>query len=134
VKKSEFNRIKIRPNVLVVNPHIQSRAAFEKLSLKLFHARTPSKIRPQWRQWLSFRKWYFRQKLKEGPLACHFCDTVNLKVNTFGTPKKLQATIDHFLPRAKGGREYHWDNLVVCCRVCNAKKADKLDFKVSQND
>lgn len=34
-------------------------------------------------------------------------------------------TIDHILPRAKGGR-HEWKNVVAACRKCNTKKADKL--------
>jgi len=37
-------------------------------------------------------------------------------------------TKDHILPRAEGGKDT-LDNLVTACRRCNAKKADKLDFK-----
>ncbi len=34
-------------------------------------------------------------------------------------------TIDHILPKRAGGG-MHWDNLVACCRRCNARKGDKL--------
>ncbi len=34
-------------------------------------------------------------------------------------------TIDHILPKKVGGG-MHWDNLVACCRRCNARKGDKL--------
>lgn len=34
------------------------------------------------------------------------------------------ATIDHVIPRSKGGSST-WDNLVMCCLDVNAKKADK---------
>ena len=32
-------------------------------------------------------------------------------------------TLDHIVPRSKGGRDT-WDNLVACCPTCNRKKAD----------
>lgn len=32
-------------------------------------------------------------------------------------------TLDHVIPKAKGGRT-HWTNLVTACRACNAKKGD----------
>lgn len=32
-------------------------------------------------------------------------------------------TLDHIIPRSKGGRET-WDNLCACCSACNKKKAD----------
>ena len=33
-------------------------------------------------------------------------------------------TIDHIVPRSRGGEDT-WENLVACCRRCNAKKGDK---------
>lgn len=34
-------------------------------------------------------------------------------------------TIDHVLPRSKGGK-HEWTNVVASCAKCNAKKSDKL--------
>lgn len=34
-------------------------------------------------------------------------------------------TIDHIIPKSKGGEDT-WDNLVVACNTCNTKKGDKL--------
>ncbi len=34
-------------------------------------------------------------------------------------------TIDHVIPKSKGGGE-NWDNLVVACSSCNTKKGDKF--------
>lgn len=39
-----------------------------------------------------------------------------------GSTKEL--TIDHIVPRSKGGRNT-WTNLVSCCFRCNLKKGDK---------
>lgn len=39
-----------------------------------------------------------------------------------GATKHL--TIDHIIPRSKGGGD-HWHNLVVACSTCNTKKGDK---------
>ncbi|MBF0671920.1 MAG: HNH endonuclease [Salinibacterium sp.] len=33
-------------------------------------------------------------------------------------------TIDHVLPRSRGGRDT-WENLVACCLKCNNKKGDR---------
>jgi len=33
--------------------------------------------------------------------------------------------IDHVYPRSKGG-EHEWENVVACCRSCNAAKGDTL--------
>ena len=45
--------------------------------------------------------------------TCQYC----------GSKSKL--TIDHVLPRSKGGKDT-WENLVVACSSCNTKKSDKL--------
>lgn len=34
-------------------------------------------------------------------------------------------TIDHVIPRAKGGR-HEWENVVLACSPCNQKKSDSL--------
>lgn len=34
-------------------------------------------------------------------------------------------SIDHVIPRAKGGK-HEWENVVAACTPCNGKKADKL--------
>lgn len=33
-------------------------------------------------------------------------------------------SIDHVLPRSKGG-DHTWENVVACCRSCNIRKADR---------
>jgi len=33
-------------------------------------------------------------------------------------------TVDHVVPRSRGGRST-WDNLVACCSTCNARKRDR---------
>lgn len=40
-----------------------------------------------------------------------------------GSTKNL--TIDHLIPRCKGGED-SWENLLVACDSCNTKKGDKL--------
>ena len=40
-----------------------------------------------------------------------------------GATKSL--TIDHVIPKSKGGEDT-WENLVVACSSCNVKKGDKL--------
>lgn len=34
-------------------------------------------------------------------------------------------TVDHVIPRSKGG-DSSWDNIVTCCTSCNRRKADRL--------
>ncbi|MGE0200066.1 MAG: HNH endonuclease [Candidatus Melainabacteria bacterium] len=38
--------------------------------------------------------------------------------------KRSELTIDHVIPRSKGGRDT-WKNVVVACQQCNVKKGDK---------
>ena len=40
-----------------------------------------------------------------------------------GSTKSL--TIDHIIPRSRGGEDT-WENLVVACMPCNTRKSDKL--------
>jgi 5-methylcytosine-specific restriction endonuclease McrA len=35
-----------------------------------------------------------------------------------------QSTVDHIVPRSRGGRNT-WSNLVLCCSPCNARKGSK---------
>ncbi|MHB1190926.1 MAG: HNH endonuclease [Armatimonadota bacterium] len=35
-----------------------------------------------------------------------------------------ELTVDHVVPKKLGG-DFSWENLVCCCRHCNAKKGDK---------
>ena len=45
-----------------------------------------------------------------------------ISVSTVGHTKNL--TIDHVIPRSKGGKDT-WENLVACCASCNIKKGSK---------
>lgn len=38
--------------------------------------------------------------------------------------KHSEMTMDHVLPKSKGGPKT-WDNIVACCKTCNGKKKDK---------
>jgi 5-methylcytosine-specific restriction endonuclease McrA len=38
---------------------------------------------------------------------------------------KRADTIDHVIPRSRGGT-HTWDNCVAACRACNSRKADRL--------
>ena len=45
--------------------------------------------------------------------ACQYCG---------GTGGDM--TLDHVIPRSRGGRT-EWENIVVCCKLCNARKRDR---------
>jgi len=60
--------------------------------------------------------------------TCQYCNHVF-------SPKNL--TLDHILPRSKGGKST-WENLVACCHECNTYKGDTLlcdlrDMKLIKN-
>ena len=38
---------------------------------------------------------------------------------------KSAESVDHIIPRSKGG-QHEWSNVVACCKKCNLIKADKL--------
>ena len=39
--------------------------------------------------------------------------------------KDNELTIDHVVPKAKGGK-WTWENLVTCCRECNFRKKEEI--------
>lgn len=54
-----------------------------------------------------------REVLKRDSHACQYC----------GSSKRL--TLDHVIPRSKGG-QHSWDNVVTACERCNQTKSDRL--------
>ncbi|MER2512626.1 MAG: HNH endonuclease [Nitrosomonas ureae] len=47
--------------------------------------------------------------------TCQYCGA---------TPLRVDLTLDHVLPRSRGGRS-EWENMVVACRTCNQKKGNR---------
>ena len=41
-----------------------------------------------------------------------------------GYCEKTAATVDHVIPKSRGGNS-SWENLVACCGPCNVRKGDK---------
>lgn len=58
---------------------------------------------------------------------CTYC---RRKLEGMGTRSGLAATLDHVLPKSKGGRGV-WLRKVWCCRQCNSIKADMMPDKWS---
>nr|WP_199322348.1 HNH endonuclease [Leptolyngbya sp. FACHB-321] len=54
-----------------------------------------------------------REVFRRDSHTCQYC----------GITKKL--TLDHVLPRSKGG-SHTWDNVVTVCERCNSAKGDRL--------
>lgn len=50
---------------------------------------------------------------KRDGFSCVYCGSVDRK----------RFTLDHVVPRSKGGKDT-WDNLVTACKSCNTEKAD----------
>ncbi len=53
-----------------------------------------------------------REVLRRDHYTCQYC----------GSTKSL--TIDHIIPRSKGGKNT-WDNVVAACERCNSRKGDR---------
>lgn len=53
---------------------------------------------------------------------CYYCDRWLTEIHLGYFSNK---SIDHFIPKAKGGRGFN-DNLVICCRACNDLKGNLL--------
>lgn len=116
--------MKLRERVLTREPDLQSRAALVLL-VELYRAKT-RRYKPEWRTWLTFRKRFLNKKSKEGSLTCAYCGEPKLIKNGRVVGPRKQATIDHVMPLAKGGKKYDEDNLAVSCRTCNENKADTI--------
>ena len=58
---------------------------------------------------------------KRDDYKCQYC-SVKLESET--------ATIDHVLPRCRGGK-HEWGNIVTCCLKCNRKKGDKTPHEAN---
>jgi 5-methylcytosine-specific restriction endonuclease McrA len=48
--------------------------------------------------------------------TCQYCGA---------TPPREELTIDHVIPRSRGGRST-WENVALACQRCNAKKGNRL--------
>lgn len=56
-----------------------------------------------------------RTVLARDHYTCQYCNA---------QPGKAQLTIDHVLPRSRGG-EARWENVVTACAACNRRKGDR---------
>lgn len=105
-------------NILVNEPHPQSLAALVLLTKKL--APKPE----SYKTWLKYRKWFLRQKLRQGrQLTCFYCHKGPLRPQSDNDDEL--ATLDHVKPLSKGGERFNSSNLVVACYRCNSRKKNK---------
>lgn len=56
--------------------------------------------------------------LSRDRFRCAYCGT-----------RTKELTIDHVIPKTKGGQT-KWENVVSCCKSCNAQKGDKTPAEV----
>lgn len=47
--------------------------------------------------------------------TCQYCGA---------TPNRKDLTVDHVVPRSRGGQSV-WENLVTACQTCNSRKGDR---------
>jgi 5-methylcytosine-specific restriction endonuclease McrA len=109
--------------VKVKEPHPHSQAAAVMLR-RMFRTHEIS-------VWLKFRETFLaHHKAKNGTLRCHYCGKEGLvedvPMNASKAGLSHLATIDHVVPRSKGGSEFDENNLVVACFPCNHRKGDKV--------
>ena len=113
----------MRHRVRVENPHPHSLAAKVLLERRLEEEERA--------QWVAFRMAFLdRIKATTGGLKCHYCGRDGLVLELPSDAKKADlkrlATVDHVMPRSKGGAEMDESNLVVACHTCNQRKADSF--------
>ena len=80
------------------------------------------------KQKVALRKWKNDQLTKQRQ-RCYYCNCL-MDTNTYNTDigERIPinaCTIDHKIPRSKGGTSERW-NLVLACHGCNNQKADQL--------
>lgn len=113
--------------MLVEEPALESRAALHLLHKRLLR----TSVYHGYKGWLRFRLETLETWQKErGELRCVYCGLGPLVIET-DNRDPFCATLDHVVPRAKGGAKFDLNNLVVACSPCNGKKGDKdvKDFK-----
>lgn len=64
-----------------------------------------------------------RNIFKRDRYTCQYCGA---------QPGPHELTIDHVVPKARGGRS-SWENCVLACLPCNKKKADRLPHEIGMH-
>jgi len=57
-----------------------------------------------------------RNLMRRDRMTCQYCS---------GRPGAAHLTVDHIMPKKKGGKS-SWANCVISCMKCNSKKADRV--------
>lgn len=111
--------------VLFINGKVSSCTEEEFLEIKTasgifklpLHLALKKYVRIPFRELSPSRKNIF----KRDDYTCQYC-SCKLEYDT--------ATVDHVLPRSKGGR-HEWQNVVTSCLKCNHKKGDRTPKEAS---
>lgn len=94
-------------------------------------AEKQEQIEAAWMQHLvrpgAVRQRWLLQRLAEGGDACHYCAA---PISIGGANGKARATLDHVIPRAKGGEDCY-ENVVAACLLCNVAKGDLMPDQVA---
>lgn len=67
-------------------------------------------VRAPFRQRVAFNR---KNVFRRDEHTCQYCAT-----------RTFDLTLDHVLPRSRGGPT-SWENVVACCKACNARKRDR---------
>jgi len=67
-------------------------------------------------RWKAVRE-LIKASLTEESYDCTYCKLPILKE---------RITLDHIVPRSRGGKSYSYSNLALCCYACNQLKRDML--------
>jgi len=70
------------------------------------------------------KKRIYKIVVRDG-IFCHYCGTICNIGDTTKTMTDDSGTVDHIIPKSKGGKDTI-DNCVLSCRKCNSQKADTL--------
>jgi 5-methylcytosine-specific restriction endonuclease McrA len=60
-----------------------------------------------------------RTVLARDHYTCQYCGS---------QPGRAQLTLDHVVPRSRGGQT-HWENVVTACRSCNQRKGNRTPYE-----
>ncbi len=75
-------------------------------------------VKRPYRQRVAFNR---KNVFRRDDHSCQYCGV-----------KASELTLDHVLPRSRGGST-SWENVVACCHKCNARKRDRLPEEANMN-
>ena len=95
-------------------------------------------IAADWKIPVMYNIEYLKKQLaSRGVLNCSYCQRGPLKINedlSKDPPKHMLATVDHIIPKSRGGEQFDYSNLTVACFKCNMKKGVNFGIKISENN